>query len=87
MVGDRTTSGSDPARPARDARAAMHFRFRETHQAELSLRSLSEVLTVGEQVNMIAESYGGRELAEDVARTRAEFGQLSDDDVSMELTE
>jgi amino acid adenylation domain-containing protein len=65
----------------------MVWRVQDILQVDVPLRSLFQAPTVSEQANVIAESYGGREVAEEVARALAKLEQLSDDDVRMELTE
>jgi amino acid adenylation domain-containing protein len=56
-------------------------RLRQIFQIELPLRSLFEAPTVETTVNLIAQSWGNRDVVEEIARTLQELEELSDSEI------
>lgn len=56
-------------------------RLRQVFQIELPLRSLFEAPTVESTVKLIAESWGDRDVVEEIARTLQELAQISDREI------
>ncbi len=56
-------------------------RLRQVFQIELPLRSLFEAPTVETTVNLIAQSWGSRDVVEEIAQTLQELEKLSDSEI------